>query len=193
MARHWPVCFLSSQVWSELRVRITSWSRCIHIRHFWRTSQHHLTTIPISYTRDPHQHRPTEAETGGQLSKRWSAEEIQQSRICGEPHRRIQRTTSVRRTVMTTHGRDSTSVEDGRNVCKDILFPTAPSESLTLSCFPLHGAGLPETVIRRTGVYFRQCPFVKRSQLFKGQFEHVFMMLSHLYCVWSGINYLHLL
>lgn len=151
MPSHWQVCFLSSQVWSELRMRITSWSHCTHIRHFWRTSQHHQTTIPTSYTRDPHQHRQTQAETGGQLSQRQSAEDIWPSHIWGEPHRRIQRSTSVHCTVMMAHGRDSTSVEDGRNVCKDILSPTAPSESLTLSCVPLHGAGLSKTLIRREG------------------------------------------
>lgn len=191
MARHWRVCFPSSQVWSELRMQITSWSRCNLIRHFWRTSQHHLTTIRTSCTRDPHQHRLTEAETGGQLSQRRSAEEIQLSHICGEAHRRIQRSTTVCHTVMTAQDKDSTSVEDGRNVCKDILSPTAPSESLPLSCFLLH-AGLLKALIREGGGYFRWCSYVERSQLCKGQFEHVFMTSSHLYCVWSGMNYLHL-
>uniref|UniRef100_A0A8C2C5M0 Peptidase M12B domain-containing protein n=1 Tax=Cyprinus carpio TaxID=7962 RepID=A0A8C2C5M0_CYPCA len=81
---------------------------------------------PTSYTRDPHQHRQTQAETGGQLSQRQSAEDIWPSHIWGEPHRRIQRSTSVHCTVMMAHGRDSTSVEDGRNV----YMPKPPEEDI---------------------------------------------------------------
>jgi len=55
----------------------------------------------------------------------------------------MQRRTSLPLKVTTTSitllSRDSTSVDDGRNVCKDILSPTAPSNRVA---FAFHGSGL---------------------------------------------------
>lgn len=54
----------------------------------------------------------------------------------------IQRSYSVRHIIMTTTIRDSTTVEDGRNVCKDSLSPNIPYKSVfPPSWFTLHCTG----------------------------------------------------
>lgn len=72
---------------------------------------------------------------------------------------------------MTTTIKDSTTVEDGGNVCKDGLSPNIPYEYL-------HQAGLHYIVLDSQlagGGCFGERSYEMKSQLFKGQLKHVFI------------------
>lgn len=135
--------FPCSQVWSGHRRPITSWGLCFCTTCEWRTTQHQHTTTLTSSTRDTHRHTRRERQSERQQSL-WNSGGLTGSMLwytetTKDPedlrtHRHIQVNVDIRATVTITttsmaHARDSTSVEEGRNVCKGILYYTA------LNCF----------------------------------------------------------